>query len=88
LVGLAGGMALSKGKKRKSILSRVPTPKLKAPSVKLPKLSAPQIDVPKPGEALKALGSAAGVVAQRSQQLSGVASEVEKASKAMGNGKD
>jgi hypothetical protein len=40
----------------------------------------------KPGEALKAIGKAAGEVAQRSQRVGEVAAEVQKASDAIGNG--
>jgi hypothetical protein len=74
LVGLAGGMALKNGRKR-GVLDRLPTPK------KLPKLNMPDV---KPDSALKNLSKAAGEVAQRSRQVGDVASEVEKASKAIG----
>jgi hypothetical protein len=69
-------------------MSRIPTPKLKAPDVRLPKLSAPDITLPKPGAVAKAVGNAAGEVAERSRQVGQVASEVQKASDAIGgNGK-
>ena len=75
LVGLAGGIALKNGRKR-GVLDRLPTPSMK----KLPKLSMPDV---KPDSALKAIGNAAGEVAQRSHRVGDVASEVEKASKAI-----
>jgi hypothetical protein len=75
LVGLAGGIALKNGRKR-GVLERLPTPSMK----KLPKLSMPDV---KPDSALKTLGNAAGEVAQRSHRVGDVASEVEKASKAI-----
>ena len=75
LVGLAGGMALKNGRKR-GVLDRLPTPSMK----KLPKLSMPDV---KPDSALKSIGKAAGEVAQRSQRVGAVASEVEKASNAI-----
>ncbi len=81
LVGLAGGLALTRGKKRSGVLSRIPTPKLSAPKLKLPKIDPPEI---KPDKALHAIGSAAGEVAQRSQRVGQVAAEVQKASEALG----
>jgi hypothetical protein len=77
LVGLAGGMALKNGRKH-GVLDRLPS--MKAPRVKLPKLSMNGV---KPDSALKSIGKAAGDVAQRSHRIGDVASEVEKASKAM-----
>jgi hypothetical protein len=43
--------------------------------------------MPKPDSALKSIGSAAGEVAERSQRLGQVASEVQKASDAIANSK-
>jgi hypothetical protein len=83
LIGLAGGMVLNRNKKR-GILDRVPTPSLKRPHVSMPKISRPNI---KADDALKRLGEAAGTVAQRSRQLGDVATEVQKASDAINNGK-
>ena len=83
LVGLAGGLALTRKQKRKGVLSRVPTPNLKTPKVKLPKISAP--DMPKPGAVVKAVGNAAGQVADGSNRLGQIAAEVQKASNAIGN---
>ena len=85
LVGLAGGLALSR-KRRKGVFSRMSAPSLKAPKVKMPKLSAP--DMPKPGTMVKAVGSAAGQVADRSTRLGQIAAEVQKASDAIANGSD
>ena len=59
----------------------MPTPKLKAPKVKLPKLSAPEM--PKPATVVKAVGNAAGQVADRSNRVGRIAAEVQKASKAI-----
>lgn len=84
LVGLAGGLVLSRNKKRRGVLGHLPTPTLKTPNVKMPKLSKPDVKMPKPGPTLKAIGDAAGEVAQRSQRLGEVASEVQKASTALG----
>jgi hypothetical protein len=75
LVGLAGGLALSRNKRRNGILSRIPTP-----NVSKPKLSMPKV---KPDDALKTIGKAAGEVAQRSERIGAVASEVQKASDAL-----
>jgi hypothetical protein len=87
-VGLAGGLAMKSGRK-KGPLSRLSgsglKPKVKAPKLKGPK--TPSIKAPnmkKPDEALKALGKAAGEVAQRSQRVGEVASEVQNASDAIG----
>jgi hypothetical protein len=77
LVGLAGGMALKNGRKR-SVLDRIPTPS--TPRMKLPKLSMPDV---KPDSTLKSVSKAAGEVAKRSHRVGEVASEVEKASKAI-----
>ena len=85
LVGIAGGMALSR-KRRKGVFSRISAPSLKAPKVKMPKLSAP--DIPKPGTMVKAVGSAAGQVADRSTRLGQIAGEVQKASNAIANASD
>ena len=79
LVGLAGGLVLSRNNKRRGVLGHLPTP-----NVKMPKLSKPDVKMPKPGPTLKAIGDAAGEVAQRSQRLGEVASEVQKASTALG----
>ena len=51
-------------------------------------MSAPKISMPKPGSVADTVGRAAGEVAQRSQQLGAVASDVQKASNAIANGKD
>jgi hypothetical protein len=86
LIGLAGGMALNRNKKR-GILDRVPKPSVTKPHVSMPsmpKVSRPHI---KADDALKRLGEAAGTVAQRSRQLGDVATEVQKASDAINNGK-
>jgi hypothetical protein len=81
LVGLAGGLALSHNKRRNGILGRIPTPsRIPTPTVSKPKLSMPKV---KPDEALKTIGKAAGEVAQRSERIGAVASEVQKASDAL-----
>ena len=76
---------MNRGKKR-GPLSRaagsVHMPSVKAP--KIPNIKAPKV---KPDEALKAIGKAAGQVAQRSQRVGEVASEVQKASDAINGGK-
>ena len=79
LVGLAGGVALQRNK-RKGLMKRLPTPSLKAPKVKMPKVAKPNI---KPDEALKTIGKAAGQVADRSQRVGHVASQVQQASEAI-----
>jgi hypothetical protein len=86
LLGLAGGLAVSRKQRRKGVFSRMSAPSLKAPKVKMPKLSAP--DMPKPGTMVKAVGSAAGQVADRSTRLGQIAAEVQKASDAIANGSD
>jgi hypothetical protein len=75
LMGLAGGLALSRNKRRNGLMGRIPTP-----NVSKPKLSMPRV---KPEEALKTIGKAAGEVAQRSERIGAVASEVQKASDAI-----
>lgn len=77
LVGLAGGLALSRNKRRNGILGRIPTPNVSKPKLSTPKVSMPKV---KPDEALKTIGKAAGEVAQRSERIGAVASEVQKAS--------
>ncbi len=64
LVGIAGGLALGRKRRNAACFSRMSTPSLKAPKVKMPKLNAP--DIPKPGTMVKAVGSAAGQVEDRS----------------------
>jgi hypothetical protein len=73
LAGLAGGMALTRKRQRGGVLARVPTPKLKAPSVKLPK----------PDAMVKAVGTAAGQVADGSHRVGQVAAQVQRASEAI-----
>jgi len=73
-------MAVSRKRKRSGVLGRISTPK-----VKMPKLGSP--DLPKPGTVVKAVGHAAGQVADRSQRLGQIASEVKKASDAISDGK-
>jgi trimeric autotransporter adhesin len=80
LLGIAGGVALSRTKRRKGILGRMPKP-----NVKMPKVKASKMNMPKPDSALKAVGSAAGEVADRSQRLGQVAAEVQKVSDAIAN---
>ena len=82
LLGLAGGVALSRNKRRKGVLGRMPKP-----SMKMPKVKAPKISMPKPDSALKTIGNAAGEVAERSQRVGQVAAEVQKASDAIANSK-
>jgi hypothetical protein len=86
LVGLAGGLALSRKQRRKGVFSRISAPSVKAPKVKMPKLSAP--DIPKPSTMLKAVGGAAGQVADRSTRLGQIAAEVQKASDAIADSSD
>jgi len=82
LLGLAGGVALSRTKQRKGVLGRIPKP-----SVKMPKVKAPNISMPKPDSALKTISSAAGQVAERSEGVGQVAAQVQKASDALANSK-
>ena len=79
-------MALSRNNKRHGVLSRVPAPKLKAPNLKLPKLSAPEM--PKPATVVKAVGNAAGQVADRSNRIGRIAADVQRASDAIGSDDD
>jgi hypothetical protein len=72
LLGLAGGIAASRGRKRNGVLSRIPTP-----SLSKPKLNVRRVDA---GAALRTIGKAAGGVADRSQQIGEIASEIQKAS--------
>ena len=82
LLGLAGGVALSRTKQRKGVFARIPKP-----SVKMPKVKAPNISMPKPDSALKTISSAAGQVAERSEGVGQVAAQVQKASDAIANSK-
>jgi hypothetical protein len=82
LLGLAGGVALSRNKRRNGVLGRMQR------SVKVPRVKAPQITVPKPDSVLKTIGSAAGEVAERSERVGQVATEVQKASAAITNSKN
>jgi hypothetical protein len=81
LVGLAGGLALSRGKQRKGLRDRLP-------DISMPKVKAPKVSLPKPDSALRAVGNAAGEVADRSHRVGQVAEQVQKASDAIANGKD
>jgi hypothetical protein len=86
LVGIAGGVALkNRQQKRRGLLSKVPTPKLKKPDVDLSKLKPSNVSLPKPDEALKAIGSAAGQVSEKSRKLGQVADDVQRASDAINN---
>jgi hypothetical protein len=82
-VGIAGGMALTRNRKRRGVLARVPTPKLKAPSIKLSKLSPSRLTVPKPDGLMKSVGHAAGQVADRSHRVGEVATQVQRVSEAI-----
>lgn len=53
----------------------------------MPKVRAPKVSLPKPDSALKAVGTAAATVAERSQQVGRVASEVQNASDAISKSK-
>jgi hypothetical protein len=68
-------MALTRKRKR-GVLDRLPTPKLS-------KLSTPKISLPKPDSVARAVGNAAGQVAERSQTVSQVAAQVQRASEAI-----
>jgi hypothetical protein len=80
LVGLAGGMALAGRKKRRGVISRI-----KGSS--MPKIDTSKLSMPKPDSALKAVGNAAGTVADRSHRLGQVATEVQKASDTLAKSK-
>src|SRR5215211_2079169 len=82
LVGLAGGLALSRNKRRKGVIGRIGKP-----NVKLPKVKAPKMSMPNPDSALKAVSHAAGEVAERSRRVGQVASGVQMASDAITNSK-
>jgi len=82
LVGLAGGLALSRNKRRKGVIGRIGKP-----NVKLPKVKAPKMSMPKPDSALKAVSHAAGEVAERSHRVGQVAFGVQMASDAITNSK-
>ena len=87
LVGLAGGLALNRKQKRRGVLSKIPTPKLKAPDVDLKKLKPSNVSLPKPDQALKAIGSAASQVSEKSRKVGQVADDVQRASDALNNKK-
>jgi hypothetical protein len=78
LVGLAGGLALGRSRRRNGLRGR-----LAKSSLKMPRVRAPKVSLPKPDSALKAVGSAAGTIAERSKQVERVASHVHQASDAI-----
>jgi hypothetical protein len=88
LAGLAGGMALTRRRRSRGLLSRLPSPKLNNSSFSLPKLSPPQVKAPKSGTIVKSVGRAAEEVAKRSEQVGRVATGVQKASEAIDGTKD
>ena len=71
LLGIAGGVAMTRKRKRSSVLGRIPTPKLKAPSL------------PKSDAVVKAVSQAAGQVADGSHRVGEVAAQVQRASEAI-----
>ena len=71
LLGVAGGVAMTRKRKRSNVLGRIPTPKLKAPSL------------PKPDAVVKAVNQAAGQVAHGSHRVGEVATQVQRASEAI-----
>ncbi len=71
LLGVAGGVAMTRKRKRSNVLGRIPTPKLKAPSL------------PKPDAVVKAVSQAAGQVADGSHRVGEVAAQVQRASEAI-----
>lgn len=83
LLGLAGGMAVTRERKRRGVLAHVPTPKLKAPSIKLSKLNPSKLTVPKPDGLVKSVGQVAGQVADRSHRVGEVATQVQRVSEAI-----
>ena len=72
MVGVAAA-AYSRNHKKRGVIGRI-------------KSATPSVKLPKPDEAVKAVGKAAGTVAQRSQQVGEVASRVEKASDTISKG--
>jgi hypothetical protein len=82
-VGIAGGMALTAGRKRPGALARIPTPKLKAPHIELSKLSPSRLTMPKPDGLAKSVGHVAGQVADRSHRVGDVATQVQRVSEAI-----
>ena len=87
LVGLAGGLALSRNKRRKGAIGRIGKPNVKLPKLKATQVKAPKMGMPKPDSALKTVSHAAGEVAERSQRVGEVASAVQMASDAITNSK-
>ena len=80
LVGIAGGVALTKRNKRG------PLQKLQR-SLPSPKLTPPKLELPEPGKLLEGVGKAAGKVAERSDQVGRVAADVQRASDAINGNK-
>ena len=66
-----GDRSVGRKRKRSSVLGRIPTPKLKAPSL------------PKPDAVVKAVSQAAGQVADGSHRVGEVAAQVQRASEAI-----
>ena len=73
LAGVAGAVAYNRNHKQRGVLGRV-------------KSATPNVKLPKADEAVKAVGKAAGTVAERSRQVGEVASRVEKASDTINKG--
>jgi len=74
LAGVAGAVAYNRNNHRKrGVFGRV-------------KSATPNVKLPKPDEAVKAVGKAAGTVAERSRQVGEVASRVERASNTIKKG--
>jgi hypothetical protein len=76
LMGIAGGVALTHRNKRG------PLQKLKG-SLPRPHVSAPKMDLSQSGKLVEGIGRAAGVVAERSEQVGRVAGDVRRASDAI-----
>jgi hypothetical protein len=73
LAGVAGAVAYNRNHKHRGVLGRV-------------KSATPNVKLPKADEAVKAVGKAAGTVAERSRQVGDVASRVQKASDTINKG--
>jgi hypothetical protein len=73
LAGVAGAVAYNRNHKQRGVFGRV-------------KSATPNVKLPKADEAVKAVGKAAGTVAERSRQVGEVASRVQKASDTINKG--
>jgi hypothetical protein len=73
LAGVAGAVVYNRNHRKRGVFGRV-------------KSATPNVKLPKADEAVKAVGKAAGTVAERSRQVGDVASRVQKASDTINKG--